>query len=93
MSLSIAARRGLIHGLKSAAAGKNVADVVDAGSGTLSGDTRRRVQFMATNKVLGGTLCDKIDAGEALSGAEQARLGLIMNSRVHAAEVAAALAE
>lgn len=91
MALSVAARRALRQTLKATHLGDEVADVVDAGSGTLSVAARRAMDFALTNPVLADGVCDKIDAGTALTGAQQDRLGWALASRVYAAEIAAAL--
>jgi len=92
MPLSVYARRRLAYGLKSEAAGDDVADVVDAGSGTLKADTARRLQFMSANRAIGLGIETAVEAGTALSGQQQTILGMICNSRPAAAEIAAALA-
>jgi hypothetical protein len=92
MPLSVYARRRLVYGLRSEAAGDDVADVVDAGSGTLKADTIRRLQFMAVSRSTGLGIEAAVEAGTALSGQQQTALGMICNSRPAAAEIAAALA-
>jgi len=92
MPLSVYARRRLAYGLKSEAAGDDVADVVDAGSGTLKTDTARRLQFMSANRAIGLGIETAVEAGTTLSGQQQTILGMICNSRPAAAEIAAALA-
>jgi len=92
MPLSVYARRRLVYGLRSEAAGDDVADVVDAGSGTLKTDTARRLQFMSANRAIGLGIETAVEAGTALSGQQQTILGMICNSRPAAAEIAAALA-
>jgi hypothetical protein len=92
MPLSVYARRRLVYGLRSEAAGDDVADIVDAGSGTLKADTIRRLQFMAVSRSTGLGIEAAVEAGTALSGQQQTALGMICNSRPAAAEIAAALA-
>jgi hypothetical protein len=92
MPLSVHARRSLSHGLKSAVVGKQVADIIDANTGTISTDAARRIRFMAANRATGTGIVTKINTSAALSDPERNTLGIILNSRVAANEIAVALA-
>lgn len=92
MPLSAFARRSLSHGLKSMGAGDQVADIIDAATGTVPADAARRIRFMAGNSATGNGIVTQINAAAALTGGQQAALAMILNSRGAAAEIATALA-
>ena len=92
MPLSEAARRHLTYRLKSTAIGDEIADVIDAGSGTLSAAARRARDYAVADRVTADGLCDKIDAGTALTADQQNKLGYALGNRVVANEIAEALA-
>jgi hypothetical protein len=91
MPLSVYTRRQLASGLASRAAANDIVTVVDAGSGTLGAHTKRRLEVACANRQLGLGIAGKVDAGTALTGPQAAVLGMACNSRVAAAEIAAAL--
>lgn len=91
MPLSVYTRRSLANGLASESAADDFADTVDAGSGTLDAITKRRLEIACANRQLGLGIAAKVDAGTALTGPQAAVLGMVCNSRVAAAEIAAAL--
>lgn len=95
MALSTFARRCLWQAVKSVPIGDEIADVIDAGSGTLGREARERIGLLVNqNAGIGHAdgIADAIDAGEALDGAEQAALGVGLANRVVAQEIATALA-
>lgn len=92
MPLSVAVRRSLAFGLKSQSVANEIVTVVDAGTGTLSGAAKTRLQYACTDRVLGAAVWTKINSSAALSGREQDVMGRIMNSRPLAKELADALA-
>ena len=92
MPLSTHARRALSHALKSYAIGDEIADVIDAGSGTLSVAAKERMQTLLTDPVAGTAMCTAIDVGTAITGPHQAKLGIMLCNRVVAQEIATALA-
>lgn len=91
MAISSYARRVIKHAIKDNSVGKEIADVVDAGSGTLSVAARTHMDYMMADRVMADAICDKIDAGTALTGPEQAKLGLALNDRVAATQIATEL--
>lgn len=91
MPLSVYTRRCLTSGLASRAAADDIVAIVDAGSGTLKAHTKRRLEIACANRQLGLGIAGEVDAGTALTGPQAAVLGMACNSRVAAAEIAAAL--
>lgn len=91
MALSTNARISLTHALKSAAIGDEIADVIDAGGGTLSAAARLRFEFLLGDRVAGDAICDAIDAGTSISAAGQNRLAWLVCDRQVASEIAQAL--
>ena len=91
MALSNHTRIALKYALKSSDIGDEVADVIDAGSGTLSAAARERMEVLVADRIVGDSICDKIDAGSALSGREQDYLGIMLTNRVAATEIATEL--
>lgn len=92
MALSARARRVLVYALKSSDIGDEVADVIDAGSGTLSTYARSKIFRECGNAVAGDHIADKIDAGEALSDWGEHHLAHMLKDRPVATEIIAALA-
>lgn len=92
MALSTHARRTLKQALGSNHLGKEVADVIDAGSGTLTTAAKNALNFALCDPTTGAAIATAINAGTAITGQQQAELGIALGSRVIAAEIAAALA-
>ncbi|SFH96755.1 hypothetical protein [Planctomicrobium piriforme] len=92
MALSNFARRLLKTGLANNAAGEEIADIIDAGTGTLSAATREFLQKgMADNRA--ATLFETaVEAGSAIDGYTQRYLGNMVGDAGVAREIAAALA-
>jgi hypothetical protein len=94
MALSTLARRTLSHAVQSAVIGDEIADIIDAGSGTLSTLARTKIGLLVGQNAgigLADGIADAIDAGAALEAAEQAALGVGLANRVVAQEIATAL--
>jgi hypothetical protein len=91
MPLSVYTRRCLANGLASESAADDLADVVDAGSGTIDAITTRRLEIACANRQVALGIAAKVNAGTALVANQGAVLGMAINSRVAAAEIAAAL--
>jgi len=92
MALSDHARRYLTHAMKSSFAGDEIADVVDAGSGTLSTPTKDRIKVLFANRTVGTDFAASVDAGTALTGREKEFLGTVLTNREVADEIADVLA-
>ena len=88
MALSQLTRNRLHLGLASRTAGDDVADVVDAGSGTLTAHTRDRLNLGAVSRLVGGGIADAVDAGTALTSRESTALSTILASRTAGQEIA-----
>lgn len=88
MALTSHARDVLRYGLKHNGAADEFADVVDAGSGSLSTFVRSR--FIALcGRAEGDGICDAANAGNtALTAMEQDALAVMLGSRVVANEIA-----
>ena len=92
MALSNHARRALKFALRDDATGNEVADVIDAGSGTLTDAARRRLISAFTNRAAATDFADSVDAGTALTSGIQGRLGFVVCDRGVAQEIADELA-
>jgi hypothetical protein len=92
MALSTHARRTLKQALGANHLGKEVADIIDAGSGTLSTAAKNALIAVFMDRTTAGAVATAINAGTAITGPQQAELGIALGSRVIAAEIAAALA-
>ena len=74
------------------AVGKEIADVIDAGSGTLSTSAKNHLKFAMCDAVNAAAIATAINAGTAITGPQQAELGVALGNRVVAQEIATALA-
>ena len=92
MALSTLARRTLKVALGDDAVGKEIADVIDAGSGTLSTSAKNHLKFAMCDAVNAAAIATAINAGTAITGPQQAELGVALGNRVVAQEIANALA-
>ena len=92
MALSTLARRTLKQALADNAVGKEIADVIDAGSGTLSTAAKNRLIAVIGDRTTAGAIATAINAGTAITGPQQAELGVALGNRVVAQEIATALA-
>lgn len=92
MPLSARTRRVLVRSLKSEDIGDEVADIIDAGSGTLSAYARAKIYRECGNAVAGDHIADKIDAGTALSDWGEHHLAHMLKNRPAAKEIITALA-
>ena len=92
MALSTFARRTLKVALGDDAVGKEIADVIDAGSGTLSTSAKNHLKFAMCDAVNAAAIATAINAGTAITGPQQAELGVALGNRVVAQEIATALA-
>ena len=93
MPLSKNARQALINGLGSPYAGDKVADIVDAGTGTVDDGTRRRIIVAFGNRKVATTFITKLQTSAALSGIERRHLSNAIGSQGLANEIATALAQ
>lgn len=91
MALSVLARRTLKHMLKDNTAGGEIADVIDADGGTLTDRTKDYLAQACANQAEADAIATSIDAGTALTGRGQQVLGIVLQSRPIAAEIAAVL--
>lgn len=92
MALSQQARRVLSFGMESMPVGKEIADVIDAGSGSLSTYAKNHLRSQLRNPTAATEIAASINAGTALTGRNQDLLGQAICNRVVAQEIAAALA-
>lgn len=92
MALTARTKRVLGYSLKSRAIGTEVAGIVDAGSGTLSAAARRRISVACGNRIAGGVIGDKIDAGTALTDWTKHHMLYMLKDKAASDEIIAALA-
>ena len=92
MALSTFARRTLKVALGDDAVGKEIADVIDAGSGTLSTSAKNHLKFALCDAATASSIATAINAGTAITGPQQSELGIALGNRVVAQEIATALA-
>jgi hypothetical protein len=90
MALSLRTRTQLRFAFTSAKAADVIADAVDAGSGVISQDIRRRVAA-ASNPFLADRICDAIAAGQPINGQDTRALAYAMSSYPAAVEIKEAL--
>ena len=90
MALSMFARDRLSHGLADNAAGKEVADVIDAVSGTLTATTKRVLVNAIANRKAATLFATAVNAGTSINGFTRRHLTNIIGHAA-AAEIAAAL--
>lgn len=93
MALSKNARQALINGFGCRFAGKKIADVVDAGTGTIDDGTRRRIIVAFGSRKVATTFITKLQTSAALSGTERRYLSNAIGSQGLANEIATALAQ
>ena len=82
MPLSAQARRKLHYGLANRVAADNIADVIDAGSGTITANSKRRLVFGLGNRKAANLLETAVNAGTAINGYTQRHLANIVGSGV-----------
>ncbi len=92
MPLSTRTRRILGTGLGSTGIAKQVADVIDAGSGTLGVNAKQRIRIAVGSKHLADQIITKIQAGTALTGTQQTALRKAIGDGNAAKEIATILA-
>lgn len=92
-ALSKYTRQRLAVGLGSQSAAKDLADIVDAGSGTLKVSTFRRVVTGMGDAKAAALLQTAVNAGSSISGSVQRKLALMVGDNGAAREIAAKLAE
>ena len=92
MALSTLARRTLKQALADNAVGKEIADVIDAGSGSLSTAASTALKFALGDPTTAAAIVTAINAGTAITGPQQAELGVALGNRAVAQEIATALA-
>lgn len=91
MALSAHTRAVLKTGLASNAAGKDVADIIDAGSGTLSPNSRRVIHAALANHKAASLFIAAVDAGTAINSFTKLRLKIALGDSAAMLEIAAAL--
>lgn len=91
MALSVYARRTLAHALTSYSIADEIADVIDAGSGTLSQAAKDRLSFLLGDRDAAKALAISIDAGTTITDANENRLGFLLCDRLPASEIAKSL--
>lgn len=70
MALSKHARQVLCSAMASTGAAKRLADVIDAGTGTLDADVKRRLLVGMCNRKVSSSFITKVETSAALSGIE-----------------------
>lgn len=73
------------------AIGDEIADMIDAGSGTLSQRAKDGIQLAIGNRGQADSIISKIESAAALTGDEQAKLGIALGNRTVAQEIATVL--
>lgn len=92
MALSAHARRQLRIGLANDEAADDVGDIVDNGSGTQTGFSKRHVLFAMGNRKAANLFETAINAGSAINAYTQRRLAIAIGDAGAAQEIATALA-
>jgi hypothetical protein len=87
MPLSKHARQVLNGAMASTGAAKRLADVIDAGSGTLDADVRRRLVNGMANRRVATTFIAKVQTSAALSSIEIRHLGNMLGDNGVANEI------
>lgn len=93
MPLKATTRTALRFALCETGAAKNFADVVDAGSGTLRDDTKRRLRMNMGNRKVANTLITAVEAGSAIDGRTQRVLAVMLADSQSARDIATILAQ
>lgn len=91
MPLSQNARIVMRSAVANNAVGTEICNVVDAGSGTLSFAARQRLRAIIGHIATADRIVTAINAGTAITGPDQAELGIAICDRVVAQEIATAL--
>lgn len=87
MPLSKHARQVLNSAMASTGAAKRLADVIDAGSGTLDADVKRRLLVGMVNRKVASTFITKVQTSAALSAIEIRHLGNMLGDTGVAKEI------
>ena len=92
MAISNFARELLKHGLANRKAADDIADIVDAGSGTMASSSKRWLLFATGNRKATDLLETGINAGTAINDFAQRRLAIAIGDQGAADEIADELA-
>lgn len=91
MALSAHARRQLKYGLASAEAADDVADIVDADTGTQTAYSKRAVMFAMGSRKAANLFETAIEAGDGINAFTQRRLAFALGDAGAAQEIATQL--
>jgi len=91
MALTAHTRRTLKLGLASNAAGEEVADVIDAGTGTLSSNTKKKIHVAMANRKAASLFITAVEAGTLINSFTKLRLKIALRDSTAMLDIAATL--